>query len=216
MRGEVPGLRRDAGRGRGDHRGDPPGGEGGRNVPGLDLGRNRPHQLRQALGRGVIGAERRALQILGRVDRILRVDALARPRHREEQRQALGGKLFLDQRARGLPQGAALVVAGGQEGNRVDREDRILVRKPRHQHLADGRQAAAHGILDLGMRVERPGRVHGDLQPAIGRGGHVLGELLDVLGVEHAVAIGRGHVPVRGGGGQRKRGGREGAGQAAE
>ena len=216
MRHEIPGLRADPGRGRGDHRIHPPRGEGGRDVAGLDLRRCGAHQLRQPLGRGVVGAKGLPLHVRGRVHGRLGVEALSGPRHRIEQRQPLCGQPLLHRRARSGPERARLRIAVGEEGDRIDPEDRVLVGQPRHQHLADRRQPAAHRVLDLGMGEERARRMHRDGQPAIGRRADILGEPADVLGVEHAVAIGGGHVPVGGGGGHGQRGGDQPGGERAQ
>ena len=54
----------DAGRGRGDHHVDAAGGEGGRQVGHLDLGRDRAGERGDAADHGIVGAELEALEVL--------------------------------------------------------------------------------------------------------------------------------------------------------
>lgn len=55
------------------------------------------------------------------------------------------------------------------------------------------------------MLDQRSGRMHPDYQFAIGRGFDILGELLDILGVEVGLGVGGWHLPDGFGGGRRSR-----------
>ena len=125
---------------------------------------------------------------------------------RVEQLHALFRELVLERLPRRLVELQRIAVGRREERNAVEPVERILVLEVDQQDLADLRLAALHGALDLRRLEQRRVRVHGDLELAAGGLVDVVGELLDVLGVEVAGRIGRRHVPLGlGGHGQRER-----------
>jgi hypothetical protein len=82
-----------------------------------------------------------------------------------------------------------------RKGHGVERVERVFVGQPGDDQLADLRLPGLHRALDLVRLEQRAVGVHGDLELAAGGRIDLLGELLDVLGVEVAGRIRGGHVP---------------------
>ena len=204
----VPGRVVGAGGGRGHHGLHLARGEGLGDVGLLHLHGRGAREARELLELRVVGAEAQPREAVHRLHGALRVEPLRRPGHREERPEPLLGQQLRHHGLLRLPEPLRLLVGAGQEGLAVEAEGRVLVGEPAEEELADRHLARAHGVLDGLVRVEAPGRVHRDLQRAVRGIGHLLGETLDVLGVEGRVAVGRGHVPGlgRGGRGGQRRG----------
>ncbi|MPL74770.1 hypothetical protein SDC9_20587 [bioreactor metagenome] len=203
----LPDLLVDAGRARGDHRGDDAGGERLFQLRGLDLRRDHPRQLGDAGGGGVVGAELDPLHVGDGVDFLIEIHPLCGPRHGVEQRQPLRREHLRQHRLRRVAQLVRGLEGGGEEGHRVIGEDRVLVRMRRQQPFADLRLAHLHRALDLVAFEQRAARVDGDLERAARAGLHVLGEGHIVLRLVVVGGVGNRHVPAFGmGGGDHRRG----------
>ena len=101
-------------------------------------------------GGRAVGAPLEALHVGHRVDRLLGVDALRRPRHRVQQHHALRAEQLVERRLlRRRTSFFDVGVAGGEERQAVGAEERVLVLEVDQQDLADLRLAALHRALDL-------------------------------------------------------------------
>jgi hypothetical protein len=185
---------------------DDPRGHRLRQLGRLHGDRLRADQFGNARRGRTVGAPLRAAQVGGGRERLLRVDALRRPRHRVQQHHPLLAELLLEQRTLGLVQLHRLVVAVGEEGQAVGTEDLPLVLVVHEQDLAGLRLSALHRALDLRRLEQRGVGVHGDLQLAgaglvdVGREGG------QVLAVEIGRRVGGGQIPL----GLRRRAERQG------
>jgi hypothetical protein len=131
------------------------------------------------------------------------------PGRDEQQLHALRGEQLLDGRPRGVGEFLRRRVAVGQERDRVDAEQRVLVGRAGQDELAGLRLTGLHRALDLVGLVEGAIGMQHDLQLAAAGLGHVGSELLHVLGLEAADGVAGGQVPLR-------RGGRLGQGAAEQ
>jgi hypothetical protein len=98
---------------------DHPGGQRLTQLRGLNLHRLSADQFSDLCRGGAVGAPLDATQVRHRADLALAVDALGRPRHREQQLHALGAEQFVHGGLGRFIQLACIGIAGGEEGHAV-------------------------------------------------------------------------------------------------
>ena len=162
----------------------------------LDGYRGGAEHLGDLGGGRVVGAHLGALDVGRAVDRLHRIQRLPWPRHRVKQLQALCGEDLLLHRPGGVVEAAGVGVAGGEEGDRVDAEQGVLVGKPGNDEFAHGHQAGLDRPLDLRLLEQRGARMQGDRELAAGAAIDIVDELLEVLGLEGVRSISRRQVPL--------------------
>ena len=163
MRDKVPGLGIGTGGRRGHHCLDLAGRKGLRNVGCLNLNRRGLGQRCKFFQRGVIGAELQPGQTIHGFDLAIGIKALRRPRDREQRLHPLFGQKRLNHRFLRGPKLFGLVIAGGQERLTIDAIGGIFIGQAGQQDLSGRNLAGPDGVLDLGMRKQRSGGMHGDL-----------------------------------------------------
>ena len=185
------------------------GGKRLRQLGGLDLDRRHAELLGEGRGGRVIGTELHALRVGRRADRLLEVEALARPRAGVERDKIQAVELCVHLVLGGRPQLAVGLVGGGQERQVVPAQKRGLVGMCRHEALADRRLAGLHGALDLAALEKRSAGMDGDVDLAARVVTDLVGEHDAHLGMEVGRGIGHRHIPLfgKGGRGRQRHGG---------
>jgi len=121
---------------------------------------------------------------------------LWRPGHRVQQLDAALVEDAFEHRLLRQIEAVGVIEAGGQEGQRVEAEDRVLVDQRAHQDLAHLRLAGFDRAHDLRHAEQRAVGMHHDPQLALGLELDVLGQLLQRDGMRIADRVAGRHVPL--------------------